>query len=408
MLEYGLLSVFLNEIAGENICRLWNALQRAPLHLLCVLARNKNVTRGCSENHVKKNNNFERANPSKMKPKERIIRRVSVHIRRAASTLTTCALLLLVSLLHAQRDTLTITTFNCEFLNERKVHIKFDENNPGREWEDADFRHQRFVEASAAVADFLATFDSDVLVLTEVGNQSEMKLLQQQLKDRGQNYPYLRVCESADRGTGQYVAILSRLEITEAVLRIPGREFYIAEEDDPAEEIKDTGISKGMRVVVKSKGREFIIYGAHLISERLGPEDDFKRLAQASILRRHMLDDLQHGKYIIIAGDFNDHRGQPPLRRLRGLDDIFEDFIQTGYTRYFDKDKYDTRWTYQYMGERQQIDHILVSLSLKEACLQRKGIRTWTTAPEPAARRINNRTVRVSDHRALTVQLIVR
>jgi len=87
-----------------------------------------------------------------------------------------------------------------------------------------------------------------------------------------------------------------------------------------------------MRVTVESKGREFIIYGVHLISERLGPEDDFKRLAQASILRRHMLNDLQDGKYILIAGDFNDHRGQPPLRRARGLDDIFEDFIQTGYT----------------------------------------------------------------------------
>ncbi len=308
----------------------------------------------------------------------------------------------------AQRDTLTITTFNCEFLNERKVHIKFDEEPPGSEWNDSDFRHQRFVEASAAVADFLATFDSDVLVLTEVGKREEVELLRQQLEDRGQNYPWLEVCKSADRGTGQHVAILSRLKIKEAVLEIPGREFYIAEEDDPAEEIKDTGISKGMRVTVESKGREFIIYGVHLISERLGPEDDFKRLAQASILRRHMLNDLQNGKYIIVAGDFNDHRGQPPLRRVRGLDDIFEDFIQTGYTRYFDKDKYDTRWTYTYMGERQQIDHILVSLSLKEACLQRKGIRARTTGPNPQARSINNRSVRISDHRAFTVQLIVR
>jgi len=92
------------------------------------------------------------------------------------------------------------------------------------------------VEASAFVADFLATFDSDVLVLTEVGKKEEVQLLQQQLKDRGRNYPFLEVCKSTDRGTGQHVAILSRLKITEAVLQIPGREFYIAEEDDPAEE----------------------------------------------------------------------------------------------------------------------------------------------------------------------------
>ncbi len=316
-------------------------------------------------------------------------------------------LLLTVVALPAQRDTLVITTFNCEFLNERKVHIKYDEEKPGPDWKNEDFRRQRFIEASAVVADFLSTFDSDVLVLTEVGNQSEVKLLQQQLKDRGQHYPFWAVCESKDRGTGQHVAILSRWKIKEEDLFIPGREFYIAEEDDPAEEIKDTGLSKAMRVVLTHKNREFIIYGAHLISERLGPEDDFKRLAQASILRRHMLKDLQDGKFVIVAGDFNDHRGQPPLQRLRGLDDIFEDFIQTGYTRYFDKDKYDTRWTYEYMGERQQIDHILISLSLKEACL-RGGIKARTTAPNPAVRRIDNREVRVSDHRALTVQLILR
>ncbi len=322
--------------------------------------------------------------------------------------LTLIPLLLLSMALPAQRDTLTITTFNCEFLNERKVHIKFDEEPPGPAWSDEDFRRQRFTEASAVVADFLSTFNSDILVLTEAGNRSEVALLQQQLKDRGQNYPYWQVCKSKDRGTGQHVAILSKWKIKEFVLEIPGREFYIAEEDDPAEEIKDTGISKGMRVVVQHKGREYIIYGVHLISERLGPEDDFKRLAQASILRRHMLKDLQDGKFVIVAGDFNDHRGQPPVRRIRGLDDIFEDFIQTGYTRYFAKDQYDTRWTYEYMGERQQIDHILVSLSLKEACLQRKGIFAWTTGPSPAARKIDGRTVRVSDHRALSVRLIIR
>ncbi len=315
--------------------------------------------------------------------------------------------LFLALLLPAQRDTLTITTFNCEFLNERKVHIKYDLETPGSEWKNEDFRRQRFIEASAVVADFLSTFDSDVLILTEVGNRTEVELLQQQLKDRGQNYPFWKVCESKDRGTGQHVAILSRWKIKDAVLSIPGREFYIAEEDDPAEEIKDTGLSKAMRVVITRNNREFIIYGAHLISERLGPEDDYKRLAQASILRRHMLKDLQDGKFVIVAGDFNDHRGQPPLRRLRGLDDIFEDFIQTGYTRYFDKDKYDTRWTYEYMGERQQIDHILISLSLKEACL-RGGIRAETRAPSPSTRLIDNRKVRVSDHRALTVSLILR
>jgi len=86
------------------------------------------------------------------------------------------------------------------------------------------------------------------------------------------------------------------------------------------------------------------------------------------------------------------------ILRIRGLDDIHEDLIQTGHTKYFDNDKLDTRWTYQYEGVRQQIDHILLSYSVKDAC-KRDGIK---------ARTIDHGNSMASDHRPLVAELRLR
>ena len=83
------------------------------------------------------------------------------------------------------------------------------------------------------------------------------------------------------------------------------------------------------------------------------------------------------------------------LQRIRGQDDIDEDLIQTGQTQYFDKVKLDTRWTYQFEGVRQQIDHILLSYSVKDAC-KRGGIK---------ARTVDHGNSLASDHRPMVVEM---
>ena len=126
----------------------------------------------------------------------------------------------------------------------------------------------------------------------------------------------------------------------------------------------DTGISKGLYVRFTAEGQEFHLYVVHLISERGGHQQDQQRIAQASIVRRHYLQALNAGEHVIVAGDLNDGRGQPALRRIRGLDDLWGDLIQTGNVDFFKNDELDTRWTYEFEGVRRQIDHILVSRSI--------------------------------------------
>ena len=108
---------------------------------------------------------------------------------------------------------------------------------------------------------------------------------------------------------------------------------------------------------------------------------------------------LEAGENIIVAGDLNDKRGDPALRRMRGLDDIGPDLIQIGncYStskkcKYWE-DSAD-RWTYEYQGIRNQIDHILPSMSLK------KGLKASTHTPTSA---IGN--IPITDHRALIIDL---
>ena len=82
----------------------------------------------------------------------------------------------------AQAETLTIATFNTEFLTRPKVHVKFGlDFNLSKEpqavqdqWAAQGFRDQRFAEAAAAVAAVIANVNADVIALTEVGNLTDV------------------------------------------------------------------------------------------------------------------------------------------------------------------------------------------------------------------------------------------
>lgn len=254
-------------------------------------------------------------------------------------------------------ETLRFATLNCEFLNTKKVHIKYGEKFNFDGWDEAT-RTAKFEEASEAIAKEIQAINAHVIVLTEVGNESDVDILLQYL-----DYDYHAVCKSTDTTTGQHVAILSRFALSDVLKEIPGREFYDTEADDVDGE-KDTGLSKGMRVTFEFSGQKIYVYGVHLKSERGYSEADGQRIAQASIVRRHYLPLLQNGENVIVAGDLNDKRGDPTLRRIRGRDDLWGDLIQTGVDKYWQQ--VGERWTYQYKGDRNQIDHILPSYSLRK------------------------------------------
>ena len=301
---------------------------------------------------------------------------------------------------YSQNDSLVIGTFNCEFLTRPKVHLKFGlpfnmgqaSSADRQQWNAPGFRDARFNEAARAVAGVLLEINADVIALTEVGDSTDVLELRDEINKLGINYPHVIVGRTRDFTTRQHVAVLSKFPLSDPVLRIPGREIYLQEPDDPETE-KDTGLSKGMRVKISAHGKEFLLYVIHLSSERGGHEQDQQRIAQASIVRRHYLPHLKNNEMVIVAGDLNDKKGQPAIHRIRGLEDIHEDLIQTGLVNFWDKAQLDSRWTYEFQGVRQQIDHILLSFSIKEIS---KSI---------AARSFDHRNHLASDHRPLIVTL---
>jgi endonuclease/exonuclease/phosphatase family metal-dependent hydrolase len=70
------------------------------------------------------------------------------------------------------------------------------------------------------------------------------------------------------------------------------------------------------------------LIGLHLKSERGGHESDAKRIAQASVVRRYHLPLVKGGEHVIVAGDLNDHRGQPSIVDACGLETV-----QPGFPR---------------------------------------------------------------------------
>jgi endonuclease/exonuclease/phosphatase family metal-dependent hydrolase len=317
--------------------------------------------------------------------------------RSGAERLRSALILAFLFAAPAFAQDVTVATFNCEWLVLGEVHRKPWVGVDEDDWDDDAFRAARFREAAGHVAAVLARTDADVLALTEVGDSTDVAVLAEALDSLGVPYPHRFVGHSDDRMTGQHVAVLSRLPLSDLRDRIPGRAVYLGEPDDPETE-DDTGLSKALRVTVDAHGRPLLLYVAHLVSERGGYEADAQRLAQAEVLRRHMLPALGADSLVVVAGDFNDGRGQPTLRRLRGLDDPHPDLLQTGLAGYFDDDEVDERWTYVFEGERQQIDHVLVSFAVHDAVL-RSGIDTRT---------LDHGDPLASDHRPLVVRLRFR
>ncbi len=320
--------------------------------------------------------------------------------------------------LHAE-DTVKIGTLNCEFLIKDKVHEKYGLplllSDPKwtpelkAQWTDA-FRDEQFKKAAKAVAKVIKKMDADVIALCEVGKLADVEELRMAIGTEGLNYPHISVCNSSDISTGQHVAVLSKRELTTVSNVIAGRKSFDKELDEPDEE-GDTGISKGMHVSFEAGGKTVNLFVAHLASERLGFEQDAQRLAQASIIRRTVVPLLDKGAHVIVAGDFNAGRGTPALRRMMGRDDFSEDLIQTAGPVAFPRDidnhetnedynkRVGTHWTYEFSGQRKQIDHVLISRSL------RNGKKSISTTFFDTDEKIEGTDFKATDHRSLVVTI---
>lgn len=292
----------------------------------------------------------------------------------------------------------SVATFNAEFLNKKKVHMKFGlpfdikkaTDKEQKWWDNDDNRSEKLREASANVAQMIKKINTDILTLTEVGSKEDLEVLIDELKKIDVVYEHWEVCESRDPFTGQHVAILSKYPLKEVWHQIPGSAIYLEETDGDSE--GETQISKGMKATVTVNSKDIDIFVLHLKSERGGYESDAKRLAQANIARRAIIKQMNEGRKVIVTGDLNSQKGTESIYRIRGFDDVYEELIQTGNTQYFEN--YDVRWTYNYKGQPEQIDHILISPGLSK----KSDIKTSI---------IETNDDKVSDHNPVIVKLVL-
>ena len=300
---------------------------------------------------------------------------------------------------------LSIGTFNCEFMNREKVQIKYGYGFmlAGEDlslWKQEGMREKKFLQALQPVAKVIVSMNVDTLVLTEVGGERDVKDLRDEIKNQGLDYPWFFVCD-ANNSAFQHVAVLSRFPLELIQAKIPGRTFYDAELDDPEEE-RETDVPKALHVAFSCNGSKVNVIGVHLPSERNGYEQDAMRISVAKLIRRYSLPMIERGEHLVIAGDLNDDLGQPAIRMIRGREDMFEDLIQTGRAYYFLPEDLENRWTYMFRGERNQLDQILITRSLKDACLEEGGIQSQVI-PVDIHFKPDLQTPRTSDHRAFKV-----
>jgi len=327
---------------------------------------------------------------------------LAIQFNISGDTMTSAVFFLLFSFCNGPQ-TLKVGSFNCEFMNREKVHIKYGYhfNLEGEDlelWEQKGLREKKFKQALGPVAKVIVKMGVDVLVLVEVGDQHDVNDLRKTIKSKGIEYPFFFVSKSLS-ATFQHVAVLSKYPLDLVADKIPGGSFYDTELDDPEEE-RETDVQKAIHVQFKFHGQKINLIGVHLPSERNGHEQDAMRIAVASLIRRYSIPILERGEHLIIAGDLNDGPGEPAIRMLRGREDIFEDLIQTGHTDYFKPREYKDRWTYMYKGQRNLLDQMLVSRSLRNRCVEEQGILAHVQKVDIFFRP-SLKQPRTSDHRAL-------
>ena len=210
-------------------------------------------------------------------------------------------------------------------------------------------------EAKAkTIAELIDTHKANIVGLVEVENRAVLEKVKSYLADSDDWQ--IAFDEGRDTYTGQDVAILTKFRIVPgSVTNFPDeREVYFVDGQE-----HDVNPSKILGVELQVDNQPLYILITHLISRR-NPRDA-KRLAQATVVRRQAVKGLMEDKNVIVMGDINDTPGTPVINRLRGFDDIWGDFLQTA-----NEVEMDDRYTYIYEGQKNLLDHILISPSLRD------------------------------------------
>lgn len=227
----------------------------------------------------------------------------------------------------------------------------------------------------------------DILGICEIGDASYLNDLQTRLKDAGLDLPNTELVTAAS-GHNRNLGLLSKYPIVDRA----SRDDYTYELDG-----KKFPFQRGVLDVKLAISPTYHLryVGLHLKSKREVPEADqaLMRLNEARLARKHIdqIFEEEPGVNLIVAGDFNDLRIEPPVKTLQS--GLGRDGYLSSLTL---DDQYGFRWTHHwsFADSYSRFDYVLYSKGItKEIERPLSHIYHWEDWDK------------ASDHRPLVVKI---
>lgn len=222
------------------------------------------------------------------------------------------------------------------------VQNLFDDQMDGAMFEDTDPQWEEHVADIAAVLNVL---DADVVVLQEVEHTAIVGAVRNQLNG---GYVFHEVIDGNDP-RGIDVGVISKVQPDALITHKDDTFAKVGTQDPFYRYARDA-----LEIQLTFNGRRLVLFGVHYKSKEA--DDPDKRLAEAQHTRALAdavtAEDPSAG--VIILGDFNDLPGSPPLDFTLGS-------APDAYTSIADNIAAADRWTFNFMGALELVDHQLVN-----------------------------------------------
>ena len=203
--------------------------------------------------------------------------------------------------------------------------------------------------------------DPDVLALQEMGDESFLRELQNDLKAEGLDYPHAVLMSGAD--TVRHTAVLAKIPFvaTHQYDNLSFKHFG-----------KKRFVKRGLlETVFETNGQTWSLFVLHLKSRRtsweMDPQSFYYRLGEATVCSKQIQKRYASNPQALylVAGDFNATQGSPILQQF--------DTFTTRVPTYDDNGE---TWTYYYARENvyESVDFLLASPNLFERVKGKKGM----------------------------------
>ncbi|MDI1446852.1 endonuclease/exonuclease/phosphatase family protein [Polyangium sp. 6x1] len=222
------------------------------------------------------------------------------------------------------------------------VHNYLNDKNDSAAVDEVVRTTAQYVAHRKAIGAVLSVIDADVVVLQEVENEASLSDLVQ--SELGGKYTDIGIVDGNDP-RGIDIGILSKLPLDEVVSH-KDEQFPLNGTVGPTYRFSRDCPEYHLTY----NGRKLVLLGAHFKAK----EDDNpnKRLAEAQRTRAiaNALVKEDPSRAVLVLGDFNDTPGSPPYLAVLGEGDAM-------YTNAPDFVPANDRWTYDYQGALELVDH---------------------------------------------------